>query len=240
MSRSKYFYIRIKGEYALFVDPLTKGGGEKVSYPIPTKQALLGIVDACYFKPTISNHIEEVRVINPIQTQVRGNRALIKKYSSDLNYYSYLADVEYLVKFYFTWNLSRQDLINDRNMKKHEAIMERSIRKGGRRDIFLGTRECVAYLDWISEDEFLSKKSYYQDNKISFGIMFNQFKYPTQEDEKLRAYYSEVILDNGLVKYKDLEDCTIYNEVSHYSFKTIKDIKPVKEEYLEYLSWEEK
>ena len=239
MERSKDFYMRIRGDYALFVDPSTKGGGEKTSYASPTRQALIGIVDACYFKPTIVNHVEAVKVMKPIQTQVSGSRALLNNYGADLNYYSYLVDVEYLVKCHFTWNLARKDLMNDRNMNKHEAIMERSIKRGGRRDIFLGTRECVGYLDWISEEEFLTSPSYYQDQKISLGIMFNQFRYPTQENEKLRAYYSEVIMDQGLVTFKNLEDCTIYNEVQDYTFKTAKEIKSVDQEYREYMSWED-
>lgn len=239
MERSKDFYMRIKGDYALFVDPSTKGGGEKATYSIITRQALLGIVDACYFKPTIVNHVEAVKVMNPIQTQVIGSRALLDNYGADLNYLSYLVDVEYLVKSHFTWNLARKDLVNDRNMNKHESIMERSIRKGGRRDIFLGTRECVGYLDWISEEEFLTSQSFYHDQKISLGIMFNQFRYPTKENEKLRAYYSEVIMDQGLIKFKDFEDCTIYNEVENYNFKVAKEIKSVDREYSEYLSWED-
>ena len=239
MERSKDFYMKIKGNYALFTDPSSKGGGEKVSYSIPTKQALIGIVDACYFKPTFVNHVEAVKVMSPIQTQVSGSRALLNNYGADLNYYSYLVDVEYLIKFHFTWNLNRRDLINDRKMKKHESIMERSIKRGGRRDIFLGTRECVGFVDWISEEDFLSSSSHYQDKKISLGIMFNQFRYPTQEKEKLRAYYSEVIMDQGLVEFKDLDSCTIYNEVKDYNYKSAKEIKSVEQEYTEYMSWED-
>ena len=44
--KSKPFYYKIKGEYALFTDPITKGGGEKFTYQIPTYQALKGITEA--------------------------------------------------------------------------------------------------------------------------------------------------------------------------------------------------
>lgn len=69
--------------------------------------------------------------------------------------------------------------------------------------------------------------------------MFNQFRYPTQEKEKLRAYYSEVIMDQGLVEFKDLDSCTIYNEVKDYNYKSAKEIKSVEQEYTEYMSWED-
>lgn len=239
MERSKDFYIRVKGDYALFVDPSTKGGGEKVSYPICTKQALIGIVDSCYFKPTFVNNVEAVKIINPIKTHVKGIRALLDKYGADLNYYSYLVDVEYLVKFHFKWNESRKDLINDRNMKKHESIMERSIKKGGRRDIFLGTRECVGYIEEVTEEEFLNTESYYNNSKMSLGIMFNQFKYPTNSKEKLIAYYSETLMNNGVVTFKDIDKCNIYNEVKDYKFKMTKSIKSVDQEMEEYDSWED-
>lgn len=35
--------FKVYGKYALFTDPLTKIGGEKCSYQIPTYQALKGI-----------------------------------------------------------------------------------------------------------------------------------------------------------------------------------------------------
>ena len=105
-----------------------------------------GIIDGIYHKPTFTNVITEVKVVNQIQTELHGVRALLHNYSADLSYVSYLSDVEYLVKFHFIWNENREDLIQDRLPKKHEAIMERSIRKGGRRDIFLGTESALAWL----------------------------------------------------------------------------------------------
>ena len=99
-----------------FTNPITKGGGEKYSYPIPTKQALEGIVDNIYRKPTFTNVVDEVKVINPIQTEVHGSRALLSNYKADLNYISYLSDVEYLIKFHFEWDLTRGDLAEDRKL----------------------------------------------------------------------------------------------------------------------------
>lgn len=51
--QSKPFYYKVKGEYALFTDPVTKGGGEKFTYQVPTYQALKGITEAIYWKPTL-------------------------------------------------------------------------------------------------------------------------------------------------------------------------------------------
>ena len=61
MFASNPFYMKIDGPYALFTDPLNKGLGEKVSYIVPTMQALKGIVEAVYWKPTLYYLIDEVK-----------------------------------------------------------------------------------------------------------------------------------------------------------------------------------
>lgn len=43
----------VYGDYALFSDPVTRVGGEKTSYHIPTYEALKGITESIYWKPTI-------------------------------------------------------------------------------------------------------------------------------------------------------------------------------------------
>ena len=40
------------GPYALFSDPLTRVGGEKCSYQIPTYEALKGIIESIYWNLT--------------------------------------------------------------------------------------------------------------------------------------------------------------------------------------------
>lgn len=64
------------GKYALFSDPITRVGGEKFSYQIPTYQALKGILESVYWKPTLIWYIDEVRVMNKIQTQSKGIRPI--------------------------------------------------------------------------------------------------------------------------------------------------------------------
>src|SRR5690554_181156 len=137
----------VYGKYALFTDPITRVGGEKFTYQVPTYQALKGILESVYWKPTFIWYIEEVRVMNKIQTQSKGMRPI--KYSTpgnDLAYYTYLKDVCYQVRAHFDWNINRPELADDRNENKHHNIAKRMIERGGRRDIFLGTRECQGYV----------------------------------------------------------------------------------------------
>lgn len=60
---------------------------------------------------------------------------------------TYLKDVRYQVLAHFEWNDLREELADDRDENKHHNIAMRSVRQGGRRDIFLGARECQAYVE---------------------------------------------------------------------------------------------
>jgi CRISPR-associated protein Cas5d len=223
--KSKPFYYRLSGEYALFTDPVTKGGGEKYSYQIPTYQALKGITEQNYWKPTLIYFIDSVKVMRKIQTETKGIRTPLKNGDNDLNYYTYLRDVEYLVKFHFEWNDNRPDLSDDRDEIKHEQIILRSLSKGGRRDIFLGTRECVGYVERLREEQFHTASSWYKDKKISFGIMFHSFLYPDEavnnnNDHILISNFTDIGMNNGQIDFVRPEDCQIHHCLRDYSFKT--------------------
>lgn len=230
--RSKPFFYRLFGDYALFTDPVTKGGGEKYTYQIPTYQALKGITEQICWKPTIIHFVDSVKVIKKIQTETKGIRTPLKNGKNDLNYYTYLRDVEYLVQFHFEWNLNRTDLSEDRNEIKHEQIILRSLSKGGKRDIFLGTRECTGYIEKLTEEQFLSAKSYYEGEKISFGIMFHSFIYPDEmvqnsQNRKLISNFTNISMDSGQIDFIRPEDCKINHALSDYGFKifTKEDVK---------------
>ena len=139
--------FEVYGDYALFSDPLMRLGGEKCSYQVPTYEALKGILSSVYWKPTFIWRILDVRVMNPIQTEVKGIRPIKYSGGNDLAYYTYLKSCRYQVRACFDWNDNRPELCGDRNENKHHCIARRMIEKGGRRDIFLGTRECQGYVE---------------------------------------------------------------------------------------------
>ena len=64
--------FRLWGRYALFTDPVTRVGGEKCSYHVPTYEAIKGVLKSIYWKPTIIWHVDKVRVMKPLQTQTKG------------------------------------------------------------------------------------------------------------------------------------------------------------------------
>ena len=61
----------VYGDYALFSDPITRVGGEKSTYQVPTYEALKGIISSVYWKPTLIWYIDKVRIMNQIQTEAK-------------------------------------------------------------------------------------------------------------------------------------------------------------------------
>lgn len=222
--KSEPFYMRIFGDYALFTDPMTKGGGEKFTYQVPTYQAIKGIVEACYWKPSLYYVIDSVKIINPIKTETKGILSPMKDGGKDLNYYTYLKDVEYLVKYHFRWNDNRLALSYDRNEKKHEQILLRSLKRGGRRDVFLGTRECIGYIERIRKEDFENAKSFYEGESISLGIMFHSFTYPNEAYDKetegmLTSNFYPTIINDGRIDFVEPKECTIKHNLGNYTIK---------------------
>ena len=227
--------LTVYGDYALFSDPITRVGGEKWSYQIPTYEALKGILSSVYWKPTFIWYIDAVRVMKPIQTEVKGIRPI--KYNggkNELSYYTYLKDVEYHIKAHFEWNHNRRELEQDRNVVKHEEIAKRMIKKGGRRDIFLGARECQAYVEPCCFDE---GKGFYDDiSELAFGPMFHGFTYADEAyDEKtagrLTQNFWKPIMKNGVIEFCRSEDCEhrYLHETKVKVFENKKNFQPVSE-----------
>ena len=179
--------FKVTGRHALFTDPLTRMGGEKCSYHIPTYEALKGILKSAYWKPTLIWIIDEVRIMKPIKTEAKSVKPLKYGGGNDLSVYTYLADVEYQLKAHFEWNLFRPDMAEDRIDGKHFQIAKRMIDKGGRQDIFLGARECQGYVEPRGFGEGCG--AYDDIERLDYSIMFHGFDYPdetgkTDEDGK--------------------------------------------------------
>jgi CRISPR-associated protein Cas5d len=197
---------RVFGKYALFTDPVTKIGAEKMSLTLPTYQALKGITESIYFKPTIIWVIDSVRIMKPIKTESKAIRTIKLGGGNDLSYYTYLSDVEYHVKAHFEFNLNRPDLAEDRNEHKHYFIAKRCIERGGRRDIFLGARECQAY---VEPCEFDKGEGYYDHmGEMEFGLQYHSIVYPDEQSNSemtVKFWYPKMV--NGVINFCRPEEC---------------------------------
>lgn len=58
------FEFQVSGRYAMYTTPQSKCSGDKSSYPVPTYEALKGLVKKIYWKPTFEVEIIKVRVMN--------------------------------------------------------------------------------------------------------------------------------------------------------------------------------
>lgn len=213
MEKENSIAYLLKGRFALFSDPITRVGGEKLTYMIPTYQALKGITESIYWKPTIIWYVDKLRVMKAIQTQSKGMRTI--KYnngSNDLSIYTYLYDVEYQVKAHFEWNMARTDLAKDQNENKHFFMAKRMMERGGRRDIFLGTRECQGYVEPCSFGE--GSGVYDSIPELSFGLMFHGFNYPDESGRNtLETRFFTPVMRNGVVTFCRPEECELVREI---------------------------
>ena len=214
--------FEVTGDYGLFSDPIMRVGGEKASYQVPTYEALKGILMSVYWKPTLIWIIDEVRIMNRIQTEVKGVRP-IKYYNdkNDLAYYTYLKNCRYQVRAHFEWNENRPELAEDRSENKHHQIAKRTIAKGGRRDIFLGTRECQGYVEPCVFGE--GEGAYDDIPELSFGLMYHGITYADEAyspetQGKMTARFWRPVMKKGVIKFIRPEEC-IHKELRSMSVK---------------------
>ena len=196
------------GRFALFTDPVTKIGGEKSTYHIPTYEALKGILKSVYWKPTFTWIIDKVRVMNPIRTQAKSVKPLKYGGGNELSIYTYLVDTAYQVQAHFEWNEFYADMAADRIDGKHFAVAKRMIRKGGRQDIFLGTRECQGYVEPCAFGE--GKGEYDGLDNLDYGLMFHGFDYPDETGEhKLYSRFWHPKMEKGIITFPRPQACKI-------------------------------
>ena len=206
--------FEVTGDYALFSDPIMRIGGEKCTYQVPTYEALKGILHSIYWKPTFIWFVDAVRVMNRIQTEVKGVRPLVYdgkgSGANDLAYYTYLKNCRYQVRAHFEWNDNRPELAGDRNENKHHQIAKRMIQKGGRRDIFLGARECQGYVEPCVFGE--GEGAYDDLPSLSFGLMVHGITYADEAfSEETRGHMSvrfwNPVMKKGVISFPRPEDC---------------------------------
>ena len=218
MANRNSIEFKVWARHALFTDPLTRIGGEKCSYHIPTYEALKGIAKSIYWKPTFIWVIDEVRVMKPIRTQTKGTKPLDYGGGNTLAIYTFLSDVEYQVRAHFEWNAHQPGLEDDRIDGKHFAIAKRMLELGGRQDIFLGTRDCQGY---VEPCVFGSGEGHYDSiDRMDYGLSFHGFDYPDETGEAvLAARFWRPVMAFGRVHFPKPEACDIRKVIRPMSAK---------------------
>lgn len=215
--------FEVYGDYALFSDPLTRVGGEKCTYQVPTYESLKGVLASVYWKPTIVWVIDEVRVMNRIQTEVKSVRPIKYNGGNDLAYYTYLKDCRYQVRAHFEWNMNRPELAKDRNENKHYLIAQRMIQRGGRRDVFLGTRECQAYVEPCAFGEGMG--AYDELERLDFGVMYHGMTYADEAyspetENRMTVNLWRPVMEKGVIRFLRPEECPLHKPIREMKMKT--------------------
>lgn len=218
--------FEVSGDYALFSDPVMRVGGEKCSYQVPTYEALKGALASIYWKPTFVWYVDAVRVLEPIQTVAKGIRPIKYHGGNELSYYTYLKKCRYQVRAHFEWNDNRPELAGDRNENKHHNIAKRSIVKGGRRDVFLGARECQAYVEPCAFGE--GKGFYDTVEELAFGLMYHGITYAdeaySEETKgKMTANFWYPVMRKGVIEFLRPEDCPLHKAIRSMEMKSFDD-----------------
>ena len=137
-------------------------------------------------------------------------------------YYTYLKHCAYQVQAHFEWNSNRPELAADRNENKHHNIARRMIRKGGRRDVFLGTRECQAYVEPCVYGEGAS--AYDGTPELGFGLMYHGITYAdeaySQETQsRMTANFWYPVMRKGEIVFPRPEDCPLHKPLREMEMK---------------------
>ena len=166
------------------------------------------MLKSIYWKPTLIWYVDKVRVMKPIRTQTKGVKPLEWNGGNTLAIYTFLHEVEYQVEAHFEWNLHRPELAQDRIDGKHYTILQRVLEKGGRQDIFLGTRDCQAYVEPCI---FGADDSAYQNvDELNFGLMFHGFDYPDETGvHELHGRFWNATMKHGIFEFPRPENCNI-------------------------------
>ena len=123
---------------------------------------------------------------------------------------------------HFEWNDNRPELAADRDENKHHNIAKRMIERGGRRDIFLGTRECQGYVEPCVFDE---GRSVYEDTpELAFGLMYHGITYADEAWSEETHGHMTVnfwypVMKNGVIEFLRPEDCPLHKTVKEMGIK---------------------
>jgi CRISPR-associated protein Cas5d len=102
--------------------------------------------------------------------------------------------------------------MQDRNEGKHYQIACRCLERGGRQDIYLGTRDCQGY---VEPCEFGAGSGDYDGKgELGFGLMFHSFDYPDETGvDILRNNFWLPKMADGVVRFPRPEECVVKNEI---------------------------
>ncbi len=163
--------------------------------------------------------------MKPIQTETKGVRPISYNGGNELAYYTYLKDVCYQVRAHFEFNPNHPELKEDWNEHKHHNIARRMVQRGGRRDVFLGTRECQAFVEPCVFDEGEGCYDTMQ-GELAYGFMYHGITYadeailPEEKNKMTVHFWRPVMKRRGLIEFIRPEECQDRRFIKEMSVRT--------------------
>ena len=210
MNYPNIIQFEISGRYALFTDPLTSCGGDKCSLPAPTYEALKGMARAIYSSAEFSWVIDAVRIIasiNATETMSLTRRNYFEK-GQDIAIYTYLRNVRCKVLAHMEF----PEGTPPETQHKHYSIARRMLRKGGRREVYLGTKSCPAE---VSPCHFHKDEGYYDDISEDFGLMYHSITYKDGEAHSVQLFHCR--MERGIIAFPRPEECPISRRIKSHA-----------------------
>lgn len=222
LNYSNRIELEIRGDYALFSEPVVSAGGEKLSYPVPTYGALCGMLRAVYWKPTIIWIPEKLRVMNRIRTDTISVRRLNYCGGNDLSCWTVLRDVRWQLCARFVWNENRPELAPDRCEHRHFHAAKRMLSRGGALPVFLGSRRFPAEVSPCVFGE--GEGEYDSCGTQDFGFMYHSLTYPDEgwdsnSRSNVTASYWRCVMNNGIIEFPLPEECVYHKTVEKAEIK---------------------
>ncbi|MNI62516.1 CRISPR-associated protein Cas5 [compost metagenome] len=114
--------------------------------------------------------------------------------------------------------MNRPDMAYDRNENKHHNILKRSLQAGGRRDIFLGSRECQGYVEPCVFGE--GNGVYDEVAELHFGHMVHGINYPDETGrDQMEVRLWNPVMRNGIIQFTRPEECKQIRKIADMSAK---------------------
>lgn len=198
---------------------------ERFTYPVPTFGALAGVLRSIYAKPAFYWVPTRTCILNPIQYQniqvnevkdaIITQRPFIAPERRVQKMQTYLHNVHYIVEAHFEWSGKETQ---DENLGKHLDIFRRSLDAGGRRDVFLGLRECTAIVEPI-DAKFDALKPHDKFNAVvkaqqevwklmgqtgltmAIGLMFHGWEWGAARDGTDTPMFFNAMVRDGVLEY---------------------------------------
>ena len=213
ITKSKSMSFEVSGYSGLFTQPVTKFSEEKLTYMIPSYEALKGMTKNIYWKPEIEPVIEKLRVMNDCSCiEVQTERLIGSKGNVDITDNTILIDCRYQVLFHFEKVSNSYGLSDYEFFRKHEEIYSRFIDLGGKLPVFLGTRD---HRGFVVPCEFNEGAGYYDHFGVKhLGKIYHGITYPNQQtDSRYKGKRTARIFDaemvDGIIEFPRPEECEV-------------------------------